>query len=142
MNATHQPDPTTSTTPTAEPHPAAFVTLTAPALFPEPGSTVAAWSLPSPAPVGGPERVGAILARLRKGLEAMRKPRPGQLVTVVLSGHPAAVTDLARDLAAITRVVSMRHTPMPGAVHSAPDSIRLVVLCYRPETIVASGGAA
>jgi hypothetical protein len=127
MNATHRPTQATSTTP---------------ALFPQPGSTVAAWSPSSPAPASDPERVGAILARLRKGLEAMRKPRPGQLVTVVLSGHPAAVTDLARDLAAIAQVVSMRHTPMPGAVHSSPDSIRLVVLCYRPETVVAGGGVA
>jgi hypothetical protein len=101
---------------------------------------VAAWSPTSPAP-SEPERVGAILARLRTGLEAMRKPRPGQLVTVVLSGHPAAVTDLARDLAAIARVVSMRHTPVPGVVHSSPDSIRLVVLCYRPDSLVAGGGA-
>jgi hypothetical protein len=127
MNATHRPTSATSTTP---------------ALFPEPGTSVAAWSPLSPAPSGEPERVGAILARLRKGLEAMRKPRPGQLVTVVLSGHPAAVTDLARDLAAIAQVVSMRHTPVPGAAHTSPDSIRLVVLCYRPETIVAGGGAA
>jgi hypothetical protein len=71
----------------------------------------------------------------------MRKPRPGQLVTVVLSGHPAAVTDLARDLAAITQVVSMRHTPVPGAAHSSPDAIRVVVLCYQPGTIVAGGVA-
>jgi hypothetical protein len=127
MNATHRPAEATSTTP---------------ALFPEPGSTVAAWSPPSPTSASEPERVGAILARLRKGLEAMRKPRPGQLVTVVLSGHPAAVTDLARDLAAVAQVVSMRHTPVPGAAHTSPESIRLVVLCYRPGTIVAAGGAA
>lgn len=126
MNATHRPTEATSTTP---------------ALFPQPRSTAAAWSPPSPMPDREPERVGAILARLRKGLETMRKPRPGQLITVVLSGHPAAVTDLARDLAAITRVVSMRHTPTPGAAHASPDSIRLVVLCYRPETIIAGGAA-
>jgi hypothetical protein len=54
----------------------------------------------------------------------LRKPRPAEVVSVSLSGHPAAVAAIARALASVTVVSGMTHRPTTEA------AIRLNVTCH------------
>ena len=56
----------------------------------------------------------------------LRIPRPTELVAVTLTGTPAAVTALARQLVAVATVIGMRHTPTTGSRkrRSAPNQAR------------------
>ncbi len=59
-------------------------------------------------------------------LARLRNPKPVDVVEVTITGHPEAVTNLARALAAVAVVTSMRHHVQGHA------AIRIDVTCHRP----------
>lgn len=59
-------------------------------------------------------------------LARLRNPQPVQLVQVSFTGAPAAVVDLARALAQVAVVTSMRHRV------DGDEVIQMEAVCYRP----------
>jgi hypothetical protein len=53
-----------------------------------------------------------------------------QTVTVTLCGPPAAVIAVARALASVVPVTTMRHTPIRAVSGERPASIRLDAICH------------
>jgi hypothetical protein len=62
-------------------------------------------------------------------LARLRNPMPAEVVSVSLSGHPAAVAAIARALASVTVVSGMRHTATTDV------TIRVGVTCHLPRRV-------
>jgi hypothetical protein len=58
-------------------------------------------------------------------LQRLRTPNPVEVVQVDITGHPRAATAIARALATVTVVSSMRHRP-----DSTAGLVRLEVICH------------
>jgi len=66
-------------------------------------------------------------------LQRLRTPGPVEVVQVDITGHPHAATAIARALASVAAVSSMRHQP-----DSTAGLVRLEVICH-PATSVGGG---